>query len=67
MKRILTKNIGKRGRILRFCVAMLLLGGAYYYSSFTLLIVALFVFFEAFMSWCVVLQMFGKGSCKIKK
>ena len=67
MNRFFKKNIGKGGRVLRFCIAALLLGGAYYYSSIGMLIGSLFVFFEVYMSWCVLFQILGKGSCKIKK
>ena len=58
------KNIGKTGRIVRFALAVILLGYAYFYSSWIALLSSLFVFFEVYMSWCVVLQFLGKSSCK---
>ncbi len=67
MKKLFSKNIGRKGRILRFSLAFLLLVGAFYFSSIGLFIGSLFVFFEACMGWCAFFQLFGKKSCKIKK
>ena len=67
MKNKLTKNIGPIGRIVRFLLAVLLLGYAYEQKSWILLLSSLFVFFESLMSWCVIYQIFGKGSCPINR
>jgi hypothetical protein len=61
------KNIGTEGRILRFALAVLLLFMAWYWSSWILLIVSLFVFYEALASWCIIYQWLGKNSCPISK
>lgn len=61
------KNIGKKDRLFRLTVAMLLLTLAYWQSSWIALLCSLFVFYEAIAGWCVVYQMLGKSSCKIDK
>ncbi len=61
------KNIGTPGRILRLIIALGLLFGAYTYHSWLLLALSLFVFFEAFASWCIVYHFLGINHCKIKK
>ena len=61
------KNIGLSGRILRFTIACGLLTLAYMKLSWILLAIALFVFFEAFMSWCVVYHFLGINRCPTKK
>ncbi len=67
MKLKLNKNIDTAGRLIRSALAILLLIYAYWQSSWIALFFALFVFFEAFMSWCIVYQILGKNSCPIKK
>jgi len=67
MKYKLPKNIGLAGRILRFTIAVALLAYAYYKMSWVALILSLFVFFEAFMSWCVVYHFLGINRCPVKK
>ena len=61
------KNIGKKDRLIRFALAILLLAVAYWKSSWLALAGAGFVFFEVAMSWCVLYQILGKNSCPIKK
>ena len=61
------KNIGLAGRILRFTIACGLLALAYLKLSWVLLALALFVFFEAFMSWCVVYYFLGINRCPKSK
>jgi len=61
------KNIGAPDRILRFFIALALLGYAYWKSSWIALGLSGFVFLEVFLSWCVLFQIFGKNSCKIQK
>jgi hypothetical protein len=57
------KNIGTSGRLLRAGIGILLLGLAWWQSSWILLGFALFTFFEAFASWCIFYQIIGKNSC----
>ncbi len=57
------KNIGKTGRIVRFAVALVLLSAAFYWRSWLLFLLALFVFFEVIASWCLFCQILGKNSC----
>lgn len=61
------KNLGISGRCLRLAIALLLLGYAYWQSSYLALAFALFTFFEAWMSWCVVYQILGINHCPTKK
>jgi 4-hydroxybenzoate polyprenyltransferase len=62
----LEKNLGTSGRVLRLAVALLLLAYAYWQSSWIALALALFTFFEAWMSWCIFNQLFGINHCKKK-
>jgi hypothetical protein len=57
------KNIDYQGRLLRLAIGIALLAFAYWQSSWIAFILALFTFFEAFMSWCIVYQLLGKNSC----
>ncbi len=61
------KNIGSADRWVRLVIAILLMGCAYWKSSWIALVLSLFVFFESFASWCIVYQILGKSSCPIKK
>lgn len=58
------KNIGTQDRLIRLALAFLLLVLAWWLSSWILLAVSLFVFYEAAASWCVLYQFLGKSSCK---
>ncbi len=62
-----SKNIGTADRVFRFLIALLLLALAYWKSSWILFASSLFVFFESFMSWCILYQILGKSSCPVKK
>lgn len=59
------KNIDTQGRIIRTIMALLLLAFAIWQKSWIALLLSLFVFFESYMSWCVVYQLLGKNSCPI--
>lgn len=61
------KNINTNGRILRFAFAIGLLIYAAVEKSWFAGACSIFVFFESFMSWCVVYQILGKNSCPISK
>lgn len=61
------KNIGKSDRILRFVIGLVLLVAAWWTSSWILLAIALFTFYEALASWCVFYQLIGRNSCPINK
>ncbi len=63
---MLRKNIGSAGRLLRFSIGLGLLWLAYDRKSYILLFFALFTFFEAFMSWCVVYAFLGINRCPKK-
>lgn len=60
---MLKKNIDDQGRILRFIIGLSLLIIAIFYHSWIALGLAIFTFFEAYMSWCVIYQLLGKNSC----
>jgi len=64
---MIRKNIGPAGRLLRFAIALLLFAYAYWKESGFVLILAVFTFFEACFSWCIVYRLLGKNSCPIKK
>lgn len=57
------KNIGTPDRILRLLLGLILLGIAWWHSSWIALAFALFTFYEALAGWCVLYQMLGKNSC----
>lgn len=61
------KNLGTSGRILRLLIAIALLIYAFWMKSWIALALALFTFFEAGMSWCVLYQMLGIDHCPINK
>lgn len=60
------KNIGTPDRILRFLIALALFGLAFWSHSWVLAAFGLFTLYEALASWCVLYQLFGINSCKIK-
>lgn len=60
-------NIGLYGRILRFCLALILLIYSYYFHSWIALLASIFVFIEARFSWCIVYQLLGINTCSVKK
>lgn len=63
---MLTKNIGPSGRIFRLSIGILLLAFAIWQKSWIAFALAVFTFFEAYMSWCVLYQILGKNSCPIE-
>ncbi len=60
------KNIGTSGRIFRLTIAILLFIFAIWQKSWIALILSLFTFFEALMSWCIVYQLLGKSECQVE-
>lgn len=64
---MLEKNLDTKGRVLRFIIACVLLGFAWWYSSWILLIFAIFTFLESLLSWCIVYQLLGINECPINK
>lgn len=64
---MLKRNIGTSDRLIRFFLGVMLLLLAYVWQSWLLAGIALFTFFEALVSWCIVYQLIGKNSCPIKK
>jgi hypothetical protein len=64
---MIKKNIGTPDRLLRLTIAVVLLTLAYLKASWILLLIGLFVLFEAAFSWCILYQILGKSSCPIKK
>lgn len=60
------KNIGTLDRLLRLALAIVVLVLAYLKMSWVLLVVGLFVLFEAAFSWCILYQLLGKSSCPRK-
>ncbi|MBI2742401.1 MAG: DUF2892 domain-containing protein [Chlamydiales bacterium] len=61
------KNIGTPDRLVRLAIALLLLVYAYWKMSWIALIFSTFVFFESFMSWCLLYQILGRSTCPLKK
>jgi len=57
------KNIGKKGRLLRLAIALVLFAYAVWSPSWVALILGLFIFFEALFSWCALNQIMGRSSC----
>jgi hypothetical protein len=60
---MMKKNIGKKDRIGRAIIALILLIAAFMLKSWIIFFCALFVFFESFMSWCLFYQIIGKNTC----
>ncbi|MBY0529526.1 MAG: DUF2892 domain-containing protein [Rhabdochlamydiaceae bacterium] len=67
LRTIFPKNLKASGRWLRAIVGIALLVFAYFAHSWWLFAGALFTFFEAYMSWCILLHFLGNNSCRIKK
>jgi len=61
------KNIGLLDRGIRLAIGLILLFLAWWLSSWILLFFALFSFYEAAASWCVLYQILGKNSCPLDK
>jgi len=60
---MLKKNIGTSGRIIRASLGFFLLLLAWWFGSWILFGFAIFSFYEALASWCVIYQILGKNSC----
>ncbi len=60
-------NIGNKDRLIRLGIAAALFILAYFERSWLLLAASIFVFYEAFASWCILYSFLGKNSCPIKK
>lgn len=58
-------NIGTFDRLFRAGIAILLLIGAWWWSSWILLAVSFFSFYEALAGWCAFYQLLGKSSCPV--
>ncbi len=61
------KNIGTTDRLIRLALAIVLLFLAWWYSSWIILAVSLFCFYEVIAGWCVLFQFLGKNSCPLDK
>lgn len=64
---MLTKNLNRQGRLVRLALALLVLAYAIWQNSWIALIASAFIFFEAYMSWCVLYQFLGINRCPIQK
>ena len=60
---MLTKNLNWQGRLVRFVLGVVVLGYAVWQNSWIALLLAAFIFFEAFMSWCILYQILGINHC----
>lgn len=61
------KNLGTSDRILRFSASFLFFILSIWLNSWILFAVAVFIFFEAITSWCILYQIIGKNTCPISK
>lgn len=55
--------MGLLDRGIRFLLGLILLVLAWYWSSWILLFFALFCFYEAYASWCVMYHIIGRNTC----
>lgn len=60
-------NIGTTDRLIRLAIAIVLLLLAWHYSSWILLALSVFVFYEALAGWCAFYQLIGKDTCGINR
>lgn len=67
MREGMKKNIGKKDRIIRLVIALLLFGYALWQSSWIAFGAGIFTLLESFFSWCILYQILGKSSCPINK
>lgn len=61
------KNLGTFDRIVRLIFGLLLLLYAWWQVSWIALIFALFTFYEAFASWCIIYQLLGINRCPLNQ
>lgn len=64
---MLKKNIDLTGRIIRASIGLVLLIYGVWNMSWLAIAGALFTFFEAYMSWCIVYQFLGINRCPLQK
>lgn len=64
---MLKKNINLTGRLIRASIGVLLLAYGVWSMSWLAIAAAIFTFFEAFMSWCVLYQLLGINRCPLTK
>jgi hypothetical protein len=64
--KMLKKNIGTPGRLLRATLGVLLLGYAVWKGSWIAGLAGVFTLFEAYASWCIFYALIGKNSCPRK-
>lgn len=57
------KNLGTADRLIRLGIGVIVLIFAWWQMSWISLGVALFIFYEALASWCILYQILGKSSC----
>jgi hypothetical protein len=60
------KNMGTADRLFRLAIGLLLLSLGIWQGSWVLAVAALFCFYEAAASWCVLYQILGKNTCSLK-
>ena len=65
------KNIGTFDRIVRLIIGVILLVVAFVvvtalWLKIILIILAIFTFYEALASWCLLYQLIGKNTCPIE-
>lgn len=63
----MSKNIGTFDRLFRLVISILLFLYAYWKGNWVVFAVALFVLFESLYGWCILYQILGKNTCRIKK
>jgi hypothetical protein len=61
------KNIGIADRLWRLGLGVLFLFLSWWYASWVAFAIALFMFYQAMTSWCVLYQLVGKNSCPIDR
>ena len=60
---MLIKNLNAQGRWLRTVIGLAVLAYAMWQNSWIALAAAAFIFFEAWISWCVIYQILGINQC----
>lgn len=62
----MNKNIGIIDRLFRFFIGLILVAYGWWQNNWTAFLLALFVFYEVFASWCAFYALLGKNSCPLK-
>lgn len=65
--RFISKNMGKKDRLMRLFVGIIFLIASVYLSSYIFLLIALFCFFQAMFSWCLYHALTGKNTCPLRE